>query len=114
MLQLSQGCRPARPKSRPIQDVHWVLVEQCWAPIDQRPPAEDVVSLLQDFFRLCPISLPLCDVLRDIPTSSETSLSLSSTTSDSSGDKYVILDTNDPNEDVSSLIDENPDVFRRN
>ena len=67
MLQLSQGYKPARPESRPIQDVHWALVEQCWAPIDQRPPADDVMSLLQDFLLLYPTSQPLCDFLKDTP-----------------------------------------------
>ena len=112
MLQLSQGRRPARPKSRPIQDDHWALVEQCWAPIDQRPGAEDVASLLQDFLCITPISRPLCDLLRDIHTSSKTSLSLPSTISDSSGDEHVVFDISGPNEAVSSLIDDNPDVFR--
>ena len=109
MLQLSQGYKPARPESRPIQDVHWALIEQCWSPIDQRPPAGDVVALLQDFLLLYPTSLPLCDFLKDIRLLSEAPLSLVSTTSGSSlGGGDVVVDG------VSALIHTNPKVFRRN
>ena len=109
MLWLSQGYKPARPESRPIQDVHWALIEQCWSPINQRPPAEDVVSLLQDFLLLYPTSQPLCDFLKDIRLLREASLSLVSMTSGSLlGSEDVVVD------EVSALIHTNPKVFRRN
>ena len=59
MVQLFQGHKPARPKSRPIQDAYWSLIEHCWSSPDQRPLAEDVVSSLQDFLRLYPTPQPL-------------------------------------------------------
>ena len=109
MLQLSQGYKPARPESRPIQDVHWALIEQCWSPIDQRPPAEDVASLLQDVLLLFPRSRPLCDSLEDSRLLSEASLSLVSTTSSSLlGGEDAVVDG------VSALIHMNPKIFRRN
>ena len=81
MFQLSQGNKPARPESRPIQDAHWALIEQCWSSVDQRPLAKDVVSSLQDFLRSCPTPLPLCDFLRDIqPAMSDVAMTSSSLT----------------------------------
>ena len=104
MIQLHQCHKPARPESRPIQDAHWALIEQCWASIDQRPPAEDIQSSVQSFFHAFPTPQPLCDFLSDIPQMSEASLSLVSTTSgsllgDESGD--VVCDGR--NEEVGSL-----------
>ncbi|KAF8120266.1 kinase-like domain-containing protein [Boletus edulis] len=57
IIQLSRGIKPKRPLSRPIQDQHWELIERCWAPVGDRPPAEDVVSSLQEFMRASPLSL---------------------------------------------------------
>ncbi|KAF8123353.1 hypothetical protein EV363DRAFT_1106523, partial [Boletus edulis] len=54
IIQLSRGIKPKRPLSRPIQDQHWELIERCWAPVGDRPPAEDVVSSLQEFMRASP------------------------------------------------------------
>ena len=67
MLQLSRGHKPARPESRPIQDAHWSLIEQCWSTIDQRPPVKDVVLSLHNFLRFYPIPQPLGDFLGHFP-----------------------------------------------
>ena len=61
MLQLSQGNKPERPSSRPIEDKHWELIERCRSSVDDRPCATDVVSSLQQFLHSCPPSPPLLD-----------------------------------------------------
>ena len=63
MIQLSQGRKPARPESRPIQDAHWALIQQCWSSIDQRPLAKDVLSSLQYSLRFFRMPEPLFDFL---------------------------------------------------
>ena len=63
MVLLSQGHKPPRPESRPIQDVHWALIKWCWSTIDMRPTVVDVVSSLRDSLRSYPILQPLCDFL---------------------------------------------------
>ena len=84
MLQLSQGYKPARLESRPIQDAHWALIERCWSSIDDRPLAKDIVSSLEDFLRSCPIPQPLCDFLSGIqPAMSDVTMKTGSLT-----DKY--------------------------
>ena len=81
MAQLSQGCKPARPESRSIQDAHWALIEQCWSSIDQRPLAKDIVLSLENFLRSSPIPLPLCDFLSGIhPATSDVAMPSSSST----------------------------------
>ena len=110
MVQLYQGHKPARPESRPIQNEHWTLTEQCWASIEERPPAEDVVSLLQGFLHLCPVSQPLCDFLRDIYPWNVSPIS--TTSSSWSDEEDVVFDG--PKEEVSSSINKSPEVFRRN
>ena len=64
MFQLSQGNKPKRPSSRPIEDQHWELIERCWSSVDDRPCAKDVVSSLQQFLRSFPPPLPLLDIFR--------------------------------------------------
>ncbi|KAF9230106.1 kinase-like domain-containing protein [Melanogaster broomeanus] len=43
ILLLSQGQKPSRPQSRPIDDRYWEFIERCWENIQERPPANDVV-----------------------------------------------------------------------
>ncbi|KAF9242604.1 hypothetical protein BU15DRAFT_8517, partial [Melanogaster broomeanus] len=43
ILLLSQGQKPSRPQSRPIDDRYWEFIERCWGNIQERPPANDIV-----------------------------------------------------------------------
>ncbi|KAI9574118.1 kinase-like domain-containing protein [Boletus coccyginus] len=69
-LQLSQGKKPERPSSRPIEDKHWELIEHCWSSVDKRPCATDVVSALQQFLHSCPAFPPLLEIFR-LPSHSD-------------------------------------------
>ncbi|KAF8556854.1 kinase-like protein [Imleria badia] len=71
LLRLAEGRKASRPKSPPVDDQHWGLIERCWSPVQDRPPAEAVVHDIQKFLGTC--SPPQC--LRDllaIPTTSKT------------------------------------------
>ena len=70
VFQLSQGNKPKRPLSRPIEDQHWELIERCWSSVGHRPCAEDVVSSLQQFLDSFPRPLPLVDIFRVLSHSS--------------------------------------------
>ncbi|KAF8125471.1 kinase-like domain-containing protein, partial [Boletus edulis] len=62
--RLSQGQAPGRPRSRPIDDQHWELVEQCLSQMPQdRPTANTVVSSIEQFLERFPHSQPLRDVI---------------------------------------------------
>ncbi|KAG6379363.1 kinase-like domain-containing protein [Boletus reticuloceps] len=62
IVQLSQGLKPKRPSSPPIEDQYWELIEHCWSSVGERPGAGDVVSSLQQFLRPYPPPLPLADI----------------------------------------------------
>ncbi|KAF8123356.1 kinase-like domain-containing protein, partial [Boletus edulis] len=49
IVRLLQGHRPKKPLSRPIEDLHWELIERCWSSIGERPRAGDMVLSLQEF-----------------------------------------------------------------
>ncbi|KAF8843871.1 kinase-like protein [Paxillus ammoniavirescens] len=49
LSQLAKGVNPGRPQSRPIDDGHWEFIQQCWLPVQERPPAIDLVPKLQHF-----------------------------------------------------------------
>ena len=70
ILQLSQGNKPKRPSSRPIEDQHWELIERCWSSVGHRPCAEDVMFSLQQFLDSFPRPLPLVDIFRILSHSS--------------------------------------------
>ena len=66
---MSRGLNPGRPLVRPIDDRHWALIERCWLPVPERPPAEDVISILQRFFGAYAPPPPLRDFLVPISSS---------------------------------------------
>ncbi|KAF8547675.1 hypothetical protein OG21DRAFT_859147 [Imleria badia] len=70
IMQLSQGNKPKRPSSCPIEDQHWELIERCWSSVGDRPYAKDVVSSLQQFLHSFPSPLPLVDIFRVLSHSS--------------------------------------------
>ncbi|KAF9234243.1 kinase-like domain-containing protein [Melanogaster broomeanus] len=49
IIFLSQGKKPSRPQSRPIDDQYWEFIGRCWAEMQERPPAKDIVSTFQHF-----------------------------------------------------------------
>ena len=62
-----RGLNPGRPHQRPIDDRHWALIARCWLTAPERPPAEDVISILRRFFGAYTPPPPLHDFL--VPTS---------------------------------------------
>lgn len=63
IVQLYQGRTPGRPSLRPIEDLHWKFIEQCWSPAGSRPSADDVVISIQRFLSSHPPSKSLREVL---------------------------------------------------
>ncbi|KAF8843872.1 kinase-like protein [Paxillus ammoniavirescens] len=59
LLQLAKGVNPSRPQSRPIDDEHWKFIQQCWLPVQERPPATHLVPKLQHFLNRinCPYDI---------------------------------------------------------
>ena len=50
VLWLAQGRKPARPKSRPLDDQHWEFINICWSPIQEhRPTSRCIVSAIEQF-----------------------------------------------------------------
>ena len=49
VFRLAKGQKPGRPESQTLHDPHWDLIQQCWSPIEERPPTEDIVSSIKTF-----------------------------------------------------------------
>ncbi|KAF9237149.1 kinase-like domain-containing protein [Melanogaster broomeanus] len=64
ILLLSQGQKPIRPQSRPIDDRYWEFIERCWENIQERPPANDIVFALQQFLSSHLHPPPIVDSVR--------------------------------------------------
>lgn len=47
VLCLAQGRKPERPKSRPIHEQHWQLINACWSPIQHRPTSRYIVTVIR-------------------------------------------------------------------
>ncbi|KAF8546963.1 kinase-like protein [Imleria badia] len=65
VLRLAKGQKPCRPESRPIDDVHWDWVQDCWSAREERPTAEATISTIQQFLSHCPQSPPSRPYLGD-------------------------------------------------
>ena len=53
VLRLAKGQKPSRPVSRPMDDVHWNWIQDCWSAIEERPTAEVIISTIQQFLSYC-------------------------------------------------------------
>ncbi|KAI9568805.1 kinase-like domain-containing protein [Boletus coccyginus] len=42
VLRIARGYKPGRPASRPVDDLHWELIERCWLSIEERPAVETI------------------------------------------------------------------------
>ncbi|KIJ12385.1 hypothetical protein PAXINDRAFT_101209 [Paxillus involutus ATCC 200175] len=49
IVLVSEGQKPSRPQSYPINDQHWEFIERCWSEVLERPAAKDIVSALGHF-----------------------------------------------------------------
>ncbi|KAH0826266.1 hypothetical protein J3R83DRAFT_5736 [Lanmaoa asiatica] len=49
VISLSQGKTPARPSFRPIDDLHWKLLESCWSGVQDRPSASSAFLAFYSF-----------------------------------------------------------------
>ncbi|KAF8554916.1 kinase-like protein [Imleria badia] len=65
VLRLAKGYKPSRPKSRPVDDLHWNLIERCWSLIQERPAAEAIIGSIQRFLSHYPSFQPLRDIMPD-------------------------------------------------
>ena len=63
VLRLAKGHKPGRPESRAMHDSYWDLIQDCWSPIERRPLAEAIISVIQGFLSDVPQLPPLCDLL---------------------------------------------------
>lgn len=63
VLRLSRGETPGRPKSRPIDDRYWRLIEHCFSPVSKRPAASLIASSIKQFLNDFPSSQPLREVM---------------------------------------------------
>ena len=64
VLRLARGHKPGRPESRIVDDSHWNLIQDCWSRVEERPAAEVIIPIIQQFLRYSPQSPPLVDLLR--------------------------------------------------
>ncbi|KAI9568799.1 kinase-like domain-containing protein [Boletus coccyginus] len=63
VLRIARGYKPGRPASRPVDDLHWELIERCWLPIEERPAAETIVTFIQWFLSSYLPFQPLRDIM---------------------------------------------------
>lgn len=63
VLHLAKGQKPGRPESATLHDSHWDLMQWCWSPVEERPPADVIVSLIQQLLSNCPKSQAHRDTL---------------------------------------------------
>lgn len=64
VICLAQGRRPARPKSRPIDDQHWEFINICWSPIEEhRPSSRRIVSTIKQFLYQHSPAQSICDLI---------------------------------------------------
>ena len=64
VLCLAKGHKPGRPDCQTLNDSHWILLQECWSPMEDRPAAEVIIPTIQRFLSHCLQSPPLCDLLR--------------------------------------------------
>ena len=64
VLRIAHGHKPGRPESRPIDDMHWDLIEHCWTSIQERPAAEAIISSIRRFLAYYPPFPPLCNMVK--------------------------------------------------
>jgi len=48
-LLLTQGQKPRRPESLAIANQHWDLIQQCWSSVQDRPPADSIITSIEAF-----------------------------------------------------------------
>lgn len=63
VLRLAKGHNPSRPASRPMDDLHWDLIEHCWSSVEERPTSEAIISSIEQFLSYNRPFLPLCDFM---------------------------------------------------
>ena len=49
VLQLYRGHTPGRPESRTMEDAHWSFIQSCWSSLQERPAADTIVLIVQQF-----------------------------------------------------------------
>ncbi|KAG8220541.1 WD40-repeat-containing domain protein [Butyriboletus roseoflavus] len=67
ILCLLNGQKPSRPESRAMDDLHWNLIQDCWSQVEERPAAEAIIPIIEEFLRDCPRSRPLHELLGSQP-----------------------------------------------
>ncbi|KAI9568809.1 kinase-like domain-containing protein [Boletus coccyginus] len=63
VFRIAKGYKPGRPASRPVDDLHWTLMERCWSSIEERPAAKAIIISIQQFLSSHPPFQPLCDIM---------------------------------------------------
>ena len=67
VICLAQGRKPARPKSRPIDDQHWEFINICWSPIQEhRPSSRRIVSTIERFLYQHSPAQSICDLIASL------------------------------------------------
>lgn len=54
ILCIARGYNPGRPESRPVNDVHWELIEHWWSSIQERFTAKAIITSIQRFLPVIP------------------------------------------------------------
>ncbi|KAH0828934.1 hypothetical protein J3R83DRAFT_2358 [Lanmaoa asiatica] len=85
-----------------MDDWHWNLIQYCWSSVEERPAAEVIIPIIQQFLKHCPQSRPLRDLLisrASHPDSlmDKSSLSLSQDAMEGSSKTVEILDEDNRN-----------------
>jgi len=63
VLRLARGEKPGRPKSRPIDDEYWELMNICWSPMQEHRPTS---KLMVSTIKLLLDKLPPAPHIRDL------------------------------------------------
>ena len=110
VLRLAKGHKPGRPKSGTLTDSYWNLIQDCWSPMEERPAADLIIRIIEQFLSYCPQSPPLCDMLRllsglaDLGADSSLSLSRTPTEGSSTRVTQAASDEEDQNRYIVMII----------
>ncbi|KAI9568807.1 kinase-like domain-containing protein [Boletus coccyginus] len=102
VLHIAKGYKPGWPASRPVDDLHWTLMERCWSSIEERPAAKATIIFIQQFLSSYPPFQPLHDIMLTSDDSSLTEPSFGEAPTDASYTNVGTLDRENENR-ITSL-----------
>jgi hypothetical protein len=90
-FRLAKGHNPDRPTSRPIDDSHWNLIQDCWSQLEERPTIQTIILAIEQFSKECPQSPSLRELLAPSSSSPDADSTLANGSSSSPNQSETLV-----------------------